>query len=118
MTSEENEIQKLNALCNELLCEKKLLQEKLDFADKTSTEAVERFFEQSRQMKELYKQISENEVETEKKITKAVKEVKFEAEKSAVERCCDVFDDTMGYPAYECTDRIRKSYRIPTKYGY
>lgn len=95
-----------------------LLKEKLAFAQQASEEAIDRYFEQRQKMKSLYKQIADNEAETEKKIAKAVKEAKFEAEKSAVLRCCEVFDDAIGYHAYECTDRIRKAYKIPTKYGF
>lgn len=102
----------------ELLDEIDSLKEKLDFANKTSEEAVARFFEQQRKIKELYKQIAENDAVTEKKIARAVKDAKFEAEKAAVERCCDTFDDCIGYAAFECTDKIRKTYKIPTKYGY
>lgn len=96
----------------------KLLQDKLEFANKTANEAVERFFEQRKKIRDLYEQIANNEVETEKKIAKAVKDAKFQAEKSTVERLCDIFDDNFGSAVYECTDRLRKSYKIPTKYGY
>ena len=39
--------------------EVKLLQEKLDFANKESAEAIEHFFEQQRKITALYKQIAE-----------------------------------------------------------
>lgn len=94
------------------------LEAKVDFATRGSNEAAERFFEQRRKISELNKQIDKYETEKEKNIAKAVKEAKFEAEKVAVERCCDIFDDCIGFPAYEYTDRLRKAYKIPTKYGF
>ncbi len=50
----------------ELLDEIELLKEKLDFANKTSNEAVERFFEQQRKITALYGKITELEKEVQK----------------------------------------------------
>ena len=102
----------------ELEAEISALQAKVDFANKCSAEATERFFERQRKIQELYKRIDKYETEKEKDIKKAVKEAKFEAEKAAVERCCDIFDDCIGFHAYEYTDKLRKGYKIPTKYGF
>lgn len=77
MTLEENEIRKLNVLCDEYAKEIKLLQDKLDFANKTSAEAVERYFEQQKKIKEQYKQISELEI----KLSNAIDKAKLETAK-------------------------------------
>ena len=100
--------------------EAKLLQEKLDFANKSAEEAVDRYFEQQKKMTALYKEIAEADVKCEREVAKAVKAAKLETEKATVARVCDDVDDYlyMGESVYECTDRIRKKYMIPTKYGY
>lgn len=98
--------------------EMKLLQEKLDFANKEADDAIQRYFEQQRKIRDLYKQIAEADAKCEREVAKAVKAAKFEATVTAVSSVCDTIDDCIGYQAYEYTDRIRKVYKIPTKYGF
>ena len=98
--------------------EAKLLQEKLDFANKSAEEAVDRYFEQQKKMTALYKEIAEADAKCEREVAKAVKAAKWEATVAAVSSVCDTIDDCIGFHAYEYTDRIRKMYKIPTKYGY
>lgn len=94
----------------------KLLQDKLDFAQKNSQEAIARFFEQQKKIRELYKQIAEADAKYEREVATAVKTAKWEATVSAVSSVCDTIDDCIGMHAYEYTDRIRASYKIPTKW--
>ncbi len=98
--------------------EVKLLQEKLAFAQKGAEEAISRYFEQQKKISALYKQIAEADEKCEREVAKAVKAAKWDATVAAVSSVCDTVDDCIGYHAYEYTDRIRKAYKIPTKYGY
>lgn len=98
--------------------EVKLLQEKLNFAQNTAKEAIDRYFEQQKKITALYKQIAEADAKCEREVAKAVKAAKWETTVAAVSSVCDTIDDCIGIHAYEYTDRIRKTYKIPTKYGY
>ncbi len=95
-----------------------LLQEKLEFAEKSSQQLIERYFEQERKIRDLNKQIANADVERDKAVERAVKDTKFTVEKDTVQKVCDIIDDCIGQAVFEYTDKVRKSYKIPTKYGY
>lgn len=96
----------------------KLLKDKLDFVTGEADGFREAFFKQKDKIRELYKEIAKYEAKENKDIEKVIKKTKFETEKITVEMLCDIFDDSIGLYAYEITDRIRKTYKLPTKYGY
>ncbi len=90
----------------------------LEFAHDVAQQAICRYFEESRKVSALNKKIVELEEKADKEFEKKIKAVKFEIEKQTVELVCEAVDGAIGFHAYECTDRIRKTYKIPTKYGY
>ncbi len=95
-----------------------ILEAKLDFAEKEAQALIERYFEQERKIKDLNKRLANADVERDKAVEKAIKDTKFTVEKDTVQRVCDIIDDCVGMAVYQYTDKIRKSYKIPTKYGY
>ena len=95
-----------------------ILEAKLDFAEKEAQALIERYFEQERKIRGLNKQIANAEAERDKAVEKAIKDTKFTVEKDTVQKVCDIIDDCIGQAVFEYTDKVRKSYKIPTKYGY
>ena len=97
-----------------LIAEIELIKDERDFGNKVIKDLNGAFWERSKKISSLYKQINEAEEETDRKIKVAVKD----AEKTTVERVCAMIDECIGDIAFEYTDRVRKIYKLPTKYGF
>lgn len=95
MTYDENELRKYIKLCDGYSAKIIMLKEKLEFANKTSDEAVERFFEQQKKMKSLYGKISELEVKLEKDVQKAREATAEQIFKEMYDIVCDGTDYTI-----------------------
>lgn len=95
---------------SKLLDEIELLKQKLEFADRTSTEAVERYFEQQKKIKELYKQI----VDLETKLDKLTEKVKLETAKAIFTEMYGLVCDAEDYTIIVNANDIKS---IAKRYG-